>query len=298
MKLSGASILDGKKRIIIVIGNEKGGAGKTTTAMHLIVSLLTLGFKVASIDVDSRQKSLTRYIENRSQTNEKSGGKLLMPEHFVIPESQNSDLNLRANEEESRFLDALNHTDFADFVIVDTPGNNTVLSNIAHANADIIITPMNDSFIDLDVLAKVNPDTLAIEKPTHYSQMVWEQKMKRAAKTQESIDWIVLRNRLSNIDAKNKRNMTEVLSKLSNRIGFRHAHGFSERVIFRELFLSGLTLLDLASQGIQLSLSHIAARHELRLFLISLNITKIKESLKNSTLFAKADANQVVNEEA
>ncbi|OJV12042.1 MAG: hypothetical protein BGO27_00350 [Alphaproteobacteria bacterium 33-17] len=281
--------LDNKKTVIIVIGNEKGGAGKTTTTMHLATSLLTLGFKVATIDVDSRQKSLTRYVENRTNTNEKkAGGVLLMPLHFVIPESNSTDLNEKSKEEEERFNDAINHATEMDFIVIDTPGNNTFLSNLSHAHADIIITPMNDSFVDLDVLAKVNPDTFAIEKPAHYSQMVWEQKMKRAAKNQESIDWILLRNRLSNIDAKNKRNMTEVLNKLSSRIGFRHAPGFSERVIFRELFLQGITLLDLAAQNIPLTLSHISARQELKLFLKALGLKKIDESLKTSNLFASS----------
>ncbi|MBN8828241.1 MAG: AAA family ATPase [Sphingobacteriia bacterium] len=297
MKFGNSNNLDSKKNIVIVIGNEKGGAGKTTTAMHTIASLLSLGFKVASIDVDSRQKSLTRYIENREYTNKKTNS-LLMPNHFLIPPVNDENQDARHKEEERLFLEALNKaSEECDFIVIDTPGNNTYLSTLAHSHADVIVTPINDSFIDLDVLAKVNPDNLSIERPTHYSEMVWGQKMRRASVAQESIEWIVLRNRLSNIDAKNKRNMTEVLNKLSARVGFKHIPGFSERVIFRELFLQGLTLLDLAAQNISMTMSHIAARQELRAFLKNLNLKKVNEALNNSNLLASRHVNEIEQEE-
>ncbi|AZL15493.1 division plane positioning ATPase MipZ [Rickettsiales endosymbiont of Stachyamoeba lipophora] len=282
--------LDNKPAIVLVIGNEKGGAGKTTTAMHLISSLICLGFKVASIDVDIRQRSLTRYIENRQQTMKVENSNLQFPEHFVIPLSKIEDIKVREEEEMRLFNEAFDQCQHNDFIVIDTPGNNTALSSLAHSHADLIITPLNDSFIDLDVIAKVKPD-LSIERPSHYAQMVWEYKMKKAARNQETIEWVIIRNRLSNIDAKNKRNVNEVLSKLSQRLGFSYIAGFSERVIFRELFLQGLTLLDLEQQNIQLSMSHIAARQELRMFLKSLKLKKIEEALSGSDLMFKADDN-------
>ena len=301
MKFNQTNNLDNKECIIIAICNEKGGVGKTTTAMHLIMSLLGLGFSVASMDVDSRQKSLTRYIENRGETNKKTGNNLLMPRHFHIPLVNKETPSETHKEEEKLFLDAYDHSKDCDFIVIDTPGNNTYLSSLVHSYADIIITPINDSFLDLDVIAKVNPDTLNVDKPSHYSQTIWEQKMKRAARNQESIEWVILRNRLSNIDAKNKRNMTEVLEKLSQRIGFKLIQGFSERVIFRELFLQGLTLLDLLAQKISLSVSHIAARQELKIFLKNLGIKKINDALVNSKLWAgfnnEKNKSENINEE-
>ena len=254
---------------IFVVGNEKGGAGKTTCSMHLIIGLLDRGYDIASIDVDSRQHSLTSYINNRNTYNQKNpGNKVMMPMHFHIMQSAKQDIE-REQEEQSSFEQALNQAkSHADYIVIDTPGSYTHLSKIAHSYADTIITPINDSFLDLDVMAKIDGETLDISKPSIYSQMIWEQKMERATRDKGSIDWVVLRNRLSNLDAHNKRNVGEALEKLSKRISFRIAPGFSERVIFRELFPQGLTLLDLkiANHNKSFSISHVAARQELRSF--------------------------------
>lgn len=283
------SHLDNKETIIFVIGNEKGGAGKTTTAMHLISTLLCLGFSVASIDADIRQRSLTRYVENRTQTAKKVGVDLKTSQHFVIPMSKKQTQEEREAEEASLFNDAIETASNSNqFIVIDTPGSSNALSSLAHSYADVIITPMNDSFIDMDVIAKVN-DELVVEKPSHYSQMVWEYKMKKASRNQGTIDWVILRNRLSHIDAKNKHNVNDVLDKLSQRLGFRYISGFSERVIFRELFLQGLTLLDLNLMKIQITTSHIAARQELRSFLKSFLIKKIDDFLVKSDLMFKSE---------
>lgn len=259
------------KSHIFVIGNEKGGAGKTTCAMHLIVSLLEQGYRVASIDTDSRQQSLTSYINNRDAYNKNNPDKIVIcPKHFHIRESVQRDLNDQESEYQKVFEDALQQAlEYANYIVIDTPGSHSILSRIAHSYADTVVTPINDSFVDLELIAKVKSDDLSIIEPSIYSQMLWEQKMKRAGRDSQSIKWVVMRNRLSNIDAKNKRNVAQVLNDLSKRIGFKIAPGFSERVIFRELFLEGLTLLDLlqANSNKQFSISHVAARHELREFL-------------------------------
>lgn len=271
------------KAHIIIVGNEKGGCGKTTTTMHLIISLLRLGFSVGCIDLDSRQRSLTRYVENRRQTIAKEGVSLPMPRHAVVNKSPFDSQEEAKKDERERFAQALSTIYGAcDFVVIDTPGNDTYLSRLAHSFADTIITPINDSFVDLDVLASVDGRTLEIIKPSIYSEIVWEQKLQRAKRDGGSIDWIVMRNRLSNIDAKNKRFMAKVTTELSRRIGFRAAPGFSERVIYRELFLQGLTALDVmeADANIKVSMSHIAARQEVRDLLKTLNIPTINERIE------------------
>jgi len=269
-----------KKPHIFVVGNEKGGAGKTTCSMHLIIGLLERGYNIASIDVDSRQGSLSSYINNRKLYNDKNPEKkVLMPVHFHIQDSPKQSVAEKEEEEKNRFRQVLDQIrDYADYVVIDTPGSYTHLSRFAHSYADTVITPVNDSFLDLDVMAKIDGETFDILKPSIYSQMIWEQKMERASRDKGSIDWVVLRNRLANLDAHNKRNVNDTLEKLSKRISFRIVPGFSERVIFRELFPHGLTLLDLkvANYNKAFSISHVAARQELRSFLDALGVKNLE----------------------
>lgn len=270
-----------KRAHIIVVGNEKGGSGKTTTTMHLIVALLRLGFSVGSIDIDARQRSLTRYIDNRRSTLEIEGVSMPMPQHFVVTKSPFETVEEQTRDEQERFaMDLAKVYATHDFVVIDTPGNDTYLSRLAHSFADTVITPINDSFVDLDVLAFVDGRTLEIQRPSIYSEMVWEQKLQRAKRDGNSVDWIVMRNRLSNLDARNKRFMKTVTEELARRIGFRVAPGFSERVIYREMFLQGLTVLDVMDAGMKVSMSHVAARQEVRELIKLLDIEKINERLK------------------
>jgi chromosome partitioning protein len=82
-----------------------------------------------------------------------------------------------------------------------------------------------------------------------------------------------VRNRLGAQNMVNKQKMEAALTKLSRRIGFRIAPGFNERVIFRELFPRGMTLLDLRDIGVsQLNMSNVAARQELRDLMKALNL--------------------------
>ncbi|CAO5675045.1 MAG: hypothetical protein HEEMFOPI_01011 [Holosporales bacterium] len=252
-----------KKPYIIVLGNEKGGTGKSTLSMHVITALLRQGFSVGSMDVDARQGTLTRYIENRKNRIQSLGEDLPLPDHRPIFKSQ-CDTVQEAEQEEKEKIDAT-LADFQnyDYIVIDTPGSDMHLSRYAHSQADTLITPLNDSFIDLDMLVRLQPDSLDILKPSTYSEMVWEQKKQKAIRRQGSIDWIVVRNRLSSINSRNKEEVEKVLKALSRRIGYRLASGFGERVIFRELFLNGITLLDLSETRTSLSLSHIAAKQEL-----------------------------------
>jgi chromosome partitioning protein len=259
-----------KKPYIIVFGNEKGGAGKTTTAMHVISSLLYEGCAVASVDLDSRQRSLSNYLENRKAYMEKGNIDLPAPAHYIINKSR-LDSQIDGNaDEQARFEECIKRaSQNSDFIIMDSPGNDTFLSRLAHSYADTIVTPINDSFVDLNVLARVNDGDLKVERHGVYSEMVWEAKIYRAQRDKGEIDWIVLRNRLTNIDANNKRKVAEALNNFSKRVRCRLADGFSERVIYRELFLQGLTLLDLANEKVKfdMKISHVAARQELRKFI-------------------------------
>lgn len=262
---------------VIVIGNEKGGSGKTTTAMHITAALLDKGYKVGSMDLDVRQKSFTRYIENRTNWSSNSGRSLAMSQHIVVPISTGTTLVEQQNKDKRHFLEALeNLRRVNDFIVIDSPGSDSFLSRLGHASADTLITPINDSFVDFDLLGKVDPDTLEIMGPSIYSELVWDCRKARAAANSGTIDWVVIRNRTSHVFAKNRQRVEKALNDLAERLRFRIAPGLSERVIFREMYPAGLTLLDLteAEAKISLTMSHLAARAEVDELLASLNLPK------------------------
>lgn len=273
---------------VIVLGNEKGGTGKSTISMHLIVQLLRLGYKVGSLDVDARQGTLTRYVENRKRQALAFNPSLPMPEHVPIERSHRAEFSEAQTEEADAFRSALNRLKGCQFIVMDTAGNDTYLSRLAHSYADTLITPMNDSFIDLDLLVRIEINqkdrTKDSMRPSTYAETVWTQKKQRIMANKPVMDWIVLRNRLSHIQARNKIEMERILQVLADRIGFRVVEGFAERVIFRELFLSGLTLLDLQDVGKQLSASHVAARQELRNLMKALNLPELDKQLEHNNM--------------
>ncbi|CAA7618607.1 division plane positioning ATPase MipZ [Magnetospirillum sp. UT-4] len=262
-----------KRAHIIVVGNEKGGTGKSTVSMHLIVSLLGMGLSVGSVDIDARQATLTRYIQNRLGRKDADRLGLVGPEHVALPPTAD-----RAGDE-ARLAETVAGLAAAhDVVLLDTPGSDHYLSRLGHSFADTLITPLNDSLVDLDVLARVDPETMRILRPSHYAEMVWDTKKARAIRGEKAVvDWIVLRNRLAHLDARNKQAMEKLLADLAKRIGFRVVPGLGERVIYRSMFLEGLTLLDLRQDlpGFELSMSHIAARQELRTLVEAIGLNKL-----------------------
>ncbi len=251
---------------IIVVGNEKGGAGKSTVSMHVAAALARMGHKVSALDLDLRQKTLGTYISNRARFMEKSGLNLPGPSYRDLPEIDQSTLQPGENIYDRRLSAAVAELEpDSDFILIDCPGSHTRLSQVAHSLADTLITPLNDSFIDFDLLAHIDDDGQKILGPSVYSEMVWNARQLRAQAGLSPIDWIVVRNRLGAQQLVNKEKMGRALENLSKRIGFRIAPGFNERVIFRELFPRGLTLLDLKDIGVkQLNISNVAARQELR----------------------------------
>ncbi len=259
---------------IIVVGNEKGGAGKSTVAMHLATALVRMGHRIGTLDLDLRQKSLGRYIENRHKYMAQEGLSLPTPAYVDLPEIDQAALQPGENILDHRLSAAVAGLEpQSDFILIDCPGSHTRLSQVAHSLADTLVTPLNDSFIDFDLLAHVDTDGETILGPSVYSEMVWNARQLRAQAGLEPIDWIVVRNRMGAQNMVNKQKMEAAVGKLSRRIGFRVAAGFNERVIFRELFPRGLTLLDLRDIGVSnLNISNVAARQELRDLVRALNL--------------------------
>lgn len=264
---------------IIVTGNEKGGSGKSTTAMHVATALARMGLRVGALDLDLRQRSFGRYIENRQAFAAREGlVDLPMPALYALPEVDAAALDPGTNPSDYRLSEALSKMEpESDFVVIDCPGAHTRLSQVAHSLADTLITPLNDSFIDFDLLAKIDPQSNKVLGPSIYAEMVWQARQLRAQAGLRPIDWVILRNRVGAQQMHNKRKLGEALDALSKRIGFRVVPGFSERVIFRELFPRGLTLLDLKDLGVEsLNMSNVAARQELRDVLIALRLPGVE----------------------
>ena len=252
---------------VIVVGNEKGGAGKSTLAIHIVVGLLHAGHKVAIIDLDLRQRSLSHFFSNRAAWTAANNQPLPMP---LEPDLGDGKALAKAEEAQQLavFEAAFAEAQVADVIVIDTPGGDTALSRTAHGLADQIVTPMNDSFVDFDLLGQVDPVTLELLKPSIYSESVWEARKHRAITQgrRATIDWLVVTNRLAVAEARNRRRLDERLAKLAKRVGFRVGPGLRDRVIYRELFPFGLTVADLSAdiRPVAVSLAHVAARQEMR----------------------------------
>ena len=251
----------GAKPHFIVFANEKGGTGKSTTAHHTAVALAAAGRRVAAIDLDTRQRTLGRYLDNRAASIRRLQKDLPMPVHETF------------DPDKSEPLDTLlaRLADQAEVVVIDTPGRDDPHARAAMLRADTLVTPINDSFVDLDLIGEVDAETYKVKRPSFYAELVWNSRTQRAKTTGSSVDWVLLRNRLQHIEAKNMRRVGNALDELSRRVGFRVIPGLGERVIYRELFPAGLTLLDLQQLG-NVGISHIAARQELREMIAALGI--------------------------
>ncbi len=263
MRDTTSSETQARRPYVIVVGNEKGGTGKSTTAVNLAIALMRIGFEVGTVDLDARQRTLSRYLANRRAFAVDTGNRLVVPEHRFVERSA-ARTAAETEADESRRLDAAFAALHAcQFVIVDTPGSDSHLSRRGHLAADTLVTPINDSLIDIDVLAEIDRERRAVTGPSVYTRMVWEQNNLRIIDNRRPIDWIVLRNRLTHIDSRNKREIADLLEKLAQRIGFRVAPGLGERMVYRELFLSGLTVFDLPTAGEDTVGSARAARGEI-----------------------------------
>ncbi|MDX2425686.1 MAG: division plane positioning ATPase MipZ [Cycloclasticus sp.] len=263
--------MDKKEARIIVLGNEKGGTGKSTLAMNIVVGLLEMGKKAAVIDLDARQKSVVRYLQNRQTFMANGDGQVNMPEFAVVSQSEAGLIKDREKEDQQNLQKVLDEfKNSVDFIVIDCPGNDTYLSRLAHALADTLVTPLNDSFVDLDLLGEVSAINYEVKKLSFYSEMVWDSRKFRSASGKPPMDWVVVRTRLASLDTRNNKRVHNALEALQKRIMFRYVPGLYERVIYKELFPKGLTVLDIEKVN---SLSHVAARQEVRSLIDSLNLS-------------------------
>ncbi len=266
---------------VIVVGNEKGGAGKSTIAIHLISALLHGGARVSVIDLDLRQKSVGRFIDNRKAWIAANEVTLPEPRLHLLSDDDKALARLHGETQTARFNDAFAAArEDADFLVIDTPGGDTVLSRLSHGRADLIVTPMNDSFVDFDLLGQVDPVSLELTRPSIYAETVWESRKAKMQTERRSIDWVVLRNRMATTEARNRRRLEERMITLSKRVGFRLGAGLRDRVIYRELFPFGLTVADLSAKvrPVEVSLTHIAARQELRQLMADLGLEETADA--------------------
>jgi chromosome partitioning protein len=249
----------------IVFANEKGGTGKSTTAVHVAIALAYMGAKVAAIDLDPRQRTFHRYLENRTETERRRGIALPNARFAVFTDSTTEDLDTLTAELAQGM----------DFILFDTPGRDDEFARYVATRADTLVTPINDSFVDFDLIGQVDAETFKVRRLSFYAELIWEARKQRAMATikdnRREMDWVVVRNRTQHVEARNMRRLDQALTELSKRVGFRIANGLSERVIYRELFPSGLTLLDKGHLG-ELGTSHLVARQELRALLTQLNL--------------------------
>jgi chromosome partitioning protein len=252
---------------VIVLGNEKGGAGKSTIAMHIAVGLLNAGQRVATIDLDLGQRSFTQYVENRRSWANCSGTSLTIPTHYCVPRGSTRKLDDNEAIEFAGFIDAVAATEQShDFIVMDTAGADSHLTRLAHSMANTLITPLNDSFVDFNVLGTVDPATYTVTGDSHYAKLVRDARQQRRVVDGVIMDWVVVRNRVSFVDSHNQQRIADGLNELSSRLGFRGAEAIADRLVYREYFPRGLTALDNFDEhalGARATLSHAAARHEL-----------------------------------
>ncbi len=260
---------------VVVLGNEKGGSGKSTTALHVAVALLKAGQRVATIDLDCRQQSFTHYIDNRRAWARRTGLDLELPVHRCIKLGETMQILDNESSELVQFVDAVSAVERAfDFIVIDTPGSDTYLMRLAHAMADTLVTPINDSFLDFDVLGTVDPATYSVTGESHYAEVVRDARRKRRQLDGASSDWIVVRNRLSMVESRNKQLVADSLNELSLRLGFRSIDGFTQREVYREFYPRGLTALDDLDEalGTHQRREHVMAREEVTRLLRQLKL--------------------------
>jgi chromosome partitioning protein len=259
---------------VIVVGNEKGGAGKSTIAALIATAMMYRGSRVAVIDVDLRQQTLSRFFANRRRWLPAAGVDAPVPLEYKLADNTMALASAHPSEAVGRFEEAIALAmGDADLVVIDTPGADTPVSRSAHLQADLVVTPMNDSFVDFDVLGLIDPVTLELIRPSLYARTVQEARATREAHDRK-LDWVVLRNRMAGAEVRNRERLTLGLTALSQQAGFRLGPSMRDRVAYREMFPFGLTIADLAPgvRPVNVSTPRLVAREELRDLLTALHL--------------------------
>jgi len=261
---------------VILLGNQKGGSGKSTLAMHIAVALLQSGQRVTTIDLDYEQRTLTRYVENRRITASNEQSSLKIPEHICIDDLSHRGTKWSDADRINALSEVLHsYQAVSDFILIDTPGNGSPLTVFAHGLADTVITPVNDSFVDLDVIFSMGPTPDTILKPSKYAETIQRAFEARRAVSKRDPDWIVVRNRISPLSSRNEKGVVQALDTLAKRGAFRSVSGLVERVVYREFFPLGLTTFDsfaTSRVGIKPNVSHVLARLEVRQLIATLGL--------------------------
>ena len=220
---------------IIVVANEKGGVGKSTVAFHLCVALADAGLTVAAIDLDKRQQTLSHVLQSRAGTARRLGVALPLPRQQVLQVQSGAVL-----------CQEIGRVGWdADVIVIDAAGHDSPISRRAIALADALVTPANTSLVDLDVLARLHPVSCEFVAPGCFARTVTELRDARARAGMSRLDWVVAPNRIRRDSSQNHATTKAALARLSAALGFRLSRGMAERVAYRELFLLGLTHLDL-----------------------------------------------------
>lgn len=243
-------------------------------AMHIVVGLMKAGQRVATIDLDSRQRTLTHYIDNRRGWARRCKIDLGLPTHCCIARAEGVRVDHNEAAELADFERAVAAVqDRHDFIVIDTPPHDSYLMRLAHSIADTLVTPLNDSFLDLDALATLDPVALEVTGVSHYGELVRETRRHRRPVDGAMIDWVVVPNRVSLRGSHRKPVVSAGLDDLASRLGFRVARGFHERQIYRNRFPRGLTALDEPGEAAPaIGTDALAAHREVQAWLAALKL--------------------------
>lgn len=250
---------------IILFANEKGGVGKTTLVFNTAIDLCNRGYRVLAIDLDFRQRSLARAIENRMASNRCLGLDLPVPKVCVLQQPSGPMLVQELNRLGSD----------RDVILIDAPGHDSPVARRAMALAQTIVTPINPSFFDLDVLGHFDPVSLKFRKPGPFAQAILDIRAEQMRRNLLPARWIIAKNRIRGAERSHNKRIEPMLAQLSDQLGLTIAEGLTERVAYRSLLQYGFTISDIKRVP---QLAHMQIRNvkEISRLTNELNIAPIK----------------------